>query len=467
MYKRTSFAMLALSASAAVMAAEPADELGKLKQLIDEQAQQLGELKQSLHEQQRKAEQARRTLDVQQEQIEQLQRQVENQNVDLNRRAQPDGVLELYAGRGTPGAGQQQAQNQAPAAANPNAAPNPQQPAGANAPAATGTQPPAGGPGTVGQAPEKPKDTKPPEVAPLFQQPGVLTPKARLMLEPSLQYDYSTNNRAAIAGYSVLPSIVIGLIDVRTVNRSTWTAALTGRYGLTNRLEVEARVPFVYRRDSTIARPFGENNVQTERAFTADGSKIGDAEITARYQINQPAPDKAYYVGSIRFKTRTGESPFEVETFSPFAGSGLLQKELPTGSGFYGLQLGLSALYPSDPVVFFGNVSYLHNFERNVGNGYGRIDPGDIFGFSFGMGLGLNEKASFSLGYEHSVVGKLEQNGVVPPATTSTQLGTLSLGYSYRSSTKRTWNWSLGIGVTKDTPDVTLRLRVPTTVTKN
>ena len=465
MYKRTSFAMLALSATAAVIAAEPTNDLGQLKQLVEEQARQLGELKESLQDQQRKAEHDRRTLGVQQEQIQQLQRQVENQGADLNRRAQPDGVLELYAGRGTPGTAQ--AQNQSPATGNPSTAPKPQQPAAPGAPAAGAQQPPSG-PGTVGQAPEKPKDTKPPEVAPLFQQPGVLTPKARLVLEPSLQYDYSTNNRAAIAGFSVLPSIVVGLIDVRTVNRSTWTAAVTGRYGLTNRLEVEARVPFVYRRDSTIARPFGEdqNTLQTERAFSADGSKIGDVELTARYQINQPAPDKAYYVGSIRFKTRTGESPFEVETFSPFAGSGLLQKELPTGSGFYGLQLGLSALYPSDPVVFFGNVSFLHNFERNVGNGFGRVDPGDIFGFSFGMGLGLNEKASFSLGYEHSVIGKLEQNGVVPPATTSTQLGTLSLGYSYRSSTKRTWNWSLGIGVTKDTPDVTLRLRVPTTVTK-
>lgn len=465
MYKQTTFALLALSATALATAAEP--ELGELKQQIEVQAQQLRELKQSLEEQQRKSEQDRRSLEAQQTQIEELQRQIETQTADLNRRLpQPDRVLDLYAGRGTPNASQQQAQNQPQQTGGQTATPPKPQPS--NAPPAAGA-PGTGGPGTVGQAPDKPKDAKPPEVAPLFQQPGVLTPKARLVLEPSLQYDYSTNNRAAIAGFSVLPTIVVGLIDVRTVNRSTWTAALTGRYGLTNRLEVEARVPFVYRRDSTIARPFGEdeNTLQTERAFTADGSKLGDVELTARYQLNQPAPDKAYYVGSVRFKTRTGESPFEVETFSPFAGSGLLQKELPTGSGFYGLQLGVSAIYPSDPVVFFGNLSYLHNFERNVGNGYGRIDPGDIFGFSFGMGLGLNEKASFSVGYEHSTIGKLEQDGVVPPATTSTQLGTLSLGYSYRSSTKRTWNWSLGIGVTKDTPDVTLRLRVPTTVTKN
>ena len=32
--------------------------------------------------------------------------------------------------------------------------------------------------------------------------------------------------------------------------------------------------------------------------------------------------------------------------------------------------------------------------------------PGGIFGFNFGMGLGLNEKSSFSIGYDHASVGR-------------------------------------------------------------
>jgi hypothetical protein len=283
------------------------------------------------------------------------------------------------------------------------------------------------------------------------------------VIEPSLQYEYATNNRVAIAGFSILPALVIGLIDVRNVNRSTWTAALTTRFGITNRMEIEARLPYIYRRDSTVARPFGDG-AATDQAFEADGSDIGDVEVTGRYQINDGGADKPYFISSLRLKSRTGKSPFEVETFTPFAGSGQLQKELPTGSGFYGVQPGLTVIYPSDPSVFFGTLNYLYNIKRDVGNRFGTIDPGDVITLNFGIGLALNEKASLSLGYDHSVITKLKQNGVVPPAGTSAQLGTLLLGYSYRKSPKTTWSVSLGIGVTKDAPDVQLRLRVPISV---
>jgi hypothetical protein len=42
------------------------------------------------------------------------------------------------------------------------------------------------------------------------------------------------------------------------------------------------------------------------------------------------------------------------------------------------------------------------------------------------------------------------------------QLGTLLLGYSYRLDSRRTLAVSLGAGLTRDTPDVTLTVRVPT-----
>src|SRR3546814_12021787 len=41
-----------------------------------------------------------------------------------------------------------------------------------------------------------------------------------------------------------------------------------------------------------------------------------------------------------------------------------LPLELPTGSGFAAVQPRVTWLYASDPVVFFGSFSYLHNFKR-------------------------------------------------------------------------------------------------------
>ena len=54
----------------------------------------------------------------------------------------------------------------------------------------------------VGQPPRR--DGRPPEVAPLFEQPGVLTPKGKYVLEPSLQFGYSTGGRLHL-GAAVVP----------------------------------------------------------------------------------------------------------------------------------------------------------------------------------------------------------------------------------------------------------------------
>ncbi len=79
------------------------------------------------------------------------------------------------------------------------------------------------------------------------------------------------------------------------------------------------------------------------------------------------------------------------------------------------------------------------------------------------MGLGLNDKSSFSLGYDHASVGKTKQNGVAAADSVRVQLGTLQLGYSYRLSNERTLAVTLGAGLTRDTPDVSLTVRMPTT----
>lgn len=313
-------------------------------------------------------------------------------------------------------------------------------------------------PTTVGQAPEAPR--RPPEIAPIGRQAGVLTPPRTLILEPSLQYAHSTNTRVAVIGFSIIPAVVIGLIDVRTVNRSAWVGALTARYGLTNRLEVEMRVPYVYRSDSTVARPFNDPTA-TDSVFNASGNGIGDLEFATRYQLNDGGADRPYFIGGLRLKTRTGKDPFEVQRVSPFAGADQLEAELPTGSGFYTLQPSVTMLFPSDPAVFFGSLLYAHNFARNVGGGFGKIDPGDYTQFNFGMGLALNDRASFSIAYDHTILQKPKQNGVTPPLALTVQLGQLLFGYSYKLSQKTTLNVSLGIGVTQDAPDVQMTVRLP------
>ena len=328
--------------------------------------------------------------------------------------------------------------------------------------------------GAVGRPPKR--DSRPPAVAPLFEQPGVLTPRGKMVLEPSLQFGYSSSNRVALVGYTVIPALLIGLIDVREVKRNTVTAALTGRIGVSNRLEAELKVPYVYRSDSTISREIFTGTA-VERVFSTSGRRFGDAEGAVRYQLNHGGADASYYIAGLRFKSRTGRDPFDVVTDCTqrcvgenVTGTGL-PLELPTGSGFYSMQPSLTMLFPSDPAVFFGSVSYTHNFKRsNVSRlvlggqreSLGEIAPGGVLGVNFGIGLALNEKASFSLGYDHSSIARTRLNGAPVSGSVRTQLGTLLLGYSYRLSEKRTINVAVGAGLTRDTPDVSLTVRIPT-----
>jgi hypothetical protein len=233
----------------------------------------------------------------------------------------------------------------------------------------------------------------------------------------------------------------------------------------------------VYRSDSTVSREIFTGTA-VERVFDTSGKALGDVELAARYQLNDGGADKAYYIAGLRFKSRTGRDPFEVVTDCQQRCIGLnatgtgLPLDLPTGSGFYSVQPSLTWLFPSDPAVFFGSVSYLHNFKRGdvsrrVLNGeteaLGTVEPGKVLGFNFGIGLALNEKASLSLGYDHNTVGRTRQNGVVVPGSVRTQLGTLLIGYSYRLDQRKTLNIALGAGLTRDTPDVSLTVRVPMT----
>lgn len=443
-------AALLAPAALAQQAAEPdrKEELAALKAELAEQRALVNKLVQELQ--------------AQREQLQKLQEGVRPAlAASAVQRAGPE-LLAASRGAGATPAGQ------APVA-QPPVVPQP-------APRPAGPPPaPAQAQAPAQQQANRQRDTRPPEVAPLFEQPGVLTQRGKYVFEPSVQFGYSSSNRVALVGYTVIPALLIGLVDVREIKRNTFTAAVTARTGLSNRMEVEVKIPYVYRSDATVSRELFTGTA-VERVFDTSGKGLGDVEVAGRYQLNDGGPDKGYYIAGLRYKSRTGRDPFEVVTDCSrrcvgenVTGTGL-PLTLPTGSGFHSLQGSLTWLYPSDPAVFFGNLSYVHNFKRSgvtrlVQNGerepLGELEPGSVIGFNFGMGLALNDKASLSLGYDHSTIARMRQNGTPVAGSVRTQLGTLLLGYSYRINAKRTFNVAVGAGVTRDTPDVTLTVRVP------
>lgn len=312
----------------------------------------------------------------------------------------------------------------------------------------------------VGVAPQA--ETKPPAVAPISDAVTVLTPPGRFVLEPSFQYSYSSDARITVTGFTIIPALTVGVIDVRSVNREFWTVALAGRYGVTPRFEIETKVPWVSRSESTLARPISAP-AQADTEFRTSGSGLGDIEIAGRYQITERPP---FLIGYLRYKSRTGDGPFDVALTTPQAGV-TIESRLATGTGFHAFQPGLTMIVPSDPAVFFGGLSYIWNVERRIssvdaaGTPVGDFDPGDGFNFNFGMGLSINDRASFSVGYDHSVFQRNERNGAPIANTQTQQVGSLLFGLAYRVSLRTNMNLTLGIGATEAAPDITLALRFP------
>jgi hypothetical protein len=312
----------------------------------------------------------------------------------------------------------------------------------------------------VGEAPP-PETEIADRVASVPEGQGVLTPRGRTVLEPSFEYTRSSTNRLVFRGFELVPGLQVGLIEASDADRDTMIGTIAVRHGLTNRLEIEGRIPVLARRDRIEVVQQRDQGIVRE--IRLSDQHIGDAELAVRYQLNRPTgPEQPIYVANLRIKSNTGKGPFDVgyDEFGVATG-------LATGSGFWGVQGGASFLMPSDPAVIYGGMSYLWHIPKNVdktigGAFVGRVDPGDAISANLGFGFALNPRFSFSLGYNHSYIfpSKTEIGGT-SQRSSSLNVGSLVLGTSYRVSPRQSVNMGFEFGMTSDAPDVSITLRLP------
>lgn len=302
---------------------------------------------------------------------------------------------------------------------------------------------------------------------------GVLTPRHQLVLEPSLSYSYSSVSRVAIEGFTILPALLVGLIDVVEADRDTFMSNMSARFGVTNRFELELRGAYVYRSDSTRSRQYLTDSVE-DSVFNGRGEGPGDYELGMRYQFSRKRPTSPYVVGNLRFKAANGTDPFELATQSALADGPQFGAALPTGSGFRSVSPSLTFIYPTDPVVFFGGLGYVWTEKDDKGItydkdgnpvGFGLVDPGDAVRLNFGLGLGLNDRSSFSISYQLDKFSKtfIETARVQNIIGSDVTVGKLLVGYSLRMPSGAPLNLAIGIGTTGDASDTDLTFRIPFT----
>jgi len=340
-----------------------------------------------------------------------------------------------------------------------------------------------GEPATIQQAPVErvgqaaPGSDRPPEVAVLGSEGSVVTRRNQLTAEFGAEYARADRNQALFRGIELPETVLIGVFNISESRQDVITTSGSLRYGLTDKLELGVRVPFVHRADNLVTAPIqGSSNNDSARttSVAAQGTGIGDVEFSARYQLVTAHGGWPYLIGNLQVVAPTGSSPFKV----PRLITGEATKAA-TGAGFWGVSPSITAILPTDPAVLFGTLGYTRNFGRSFNTPIAsvvvdHVKPGDAISFSGGIGISLNQRTSINLGYAHSWAfgtktrthllvpsNNPELNGEMKQTSRDLQLGRFLFGMTYRVSDRASVNWSVEVGATQDATDLRTVLRIP------
>ena len=281
----------------------------------------------------------------------------------------------------------------------------------------------------------------------LINRGGLLIPTNVLEVEPSFTYIHSSADTIRINGFTILPVLVIGDIVSQRVRTDTMIPTLTFRYGLPWNFQLETRVPYVYTNQLVVSADGQANS----RSFGG----IGDVEVALSHQLFQEQGWRPGLLGSMRWKSTTGDDPFGQNTAAqPIS----IFPQQATGSGFHSLFWNLTAIKINDPVVFFGGPSFLYNFADTKSSS--RIRPGHSIGFQAGLAIALNLDTSINFALDQRFISESSVNGRSVNGSSLT-VGIFRMGASYVLAPGFSLDTSVGIGLTRDAPDLQFTIAIP------
>ena len=284
----------------------------------------------------------------------------------------------------------------------------------------------------------------------LIQRGGLLLPSGTLELETSASYFDASSDAISIEGFSILPVLVVGNIVSDRVRRQVALSNVTARLGLPWNFQLDVRTPYGYEQVRTVT---ADNRETSQRALG-----LGDVQVSLSRQIakeHRAIPD---LLANVSFKTKTGKDPFA-----------LGNNEIALGTGFYDIQGRITAVKSSDPMILFGSLSYAYNVPagkmvpdpQNVGQQMlAHFEPGDTSGFQLGAALAVNPETSLTFSWDQAFTRGTTVNGVRIPGSNLVG-GTLRVGGSYIYMPGKIIDLSLGVGLTRDVPNLQFTVGVP------
>jgi hypothetical protein len=268
------------------------------------------------------------------------------------------------------------------------------------------------------------------------QRGGLVLPPWSAEVIPGVAYANREVQGLALAS---TPEGIPTVVDQRL--RSDQARATLGfRLGLPWDSQIEAHLPYAWLRES---RSLG-NGVHG----VSEDSGIGDVDLAVSHQFFREKegwrPD---LLGALSWRFPTGSDPFRASVAAVAPGTGLHE---------FGARL--TALKSSDPMVFFGTLSYAHDLGADVPAGH--IQTGDAFGLDLGAVLAVSPETSITFGLAQDFRGRTQLDGVGAPGT-DTVASTLQLGFDRVLTRRLLFDLTLGVGLTRDAPDYAIQISLP------
>lgn len=268
----------------------------------------------------------------------------------------------------------------------------------------------------------------------LVERGVLLLPEWGVELSPAVNYSHMQSE-----GLVVVPVGAINTVVDRRLRDDVLEAALSLRLGLPWQSQVELRVPYSWKRE---ALAFGG-------AVSSDQSAYhwGDMDLELSRQLFREHGWVPDLLAALDVRFPTGNDPFRMS-----------QPDLANGSGFYGLRGRLTALKSQDPLAFFGTIAYTMNLPDD--KPAGRVDPGETFGLSLGTVLAASPSTSLTLALANDFTGRTSVNRTSLPGSDRV-VSVLQIGAAAVVARNVLTNFTLGVGLTADTPDYQFLLSLP------
>jgi hypothetical protein len=269
-----------------------------------------------------------------------------------------------------------------------------------------------------------------------------------LIRRGQLQVSYDLNY-SYIGQEKIVTDIGIGgltLFEIENVSSHTITNSFSADYGILNNLTGNITLPLI----SKYAEARGHSGVS---------NSIGDISLGARWQPMEARRDQPNLTFTSNVRLPSGRSPFKI-----IAGSGEA-----TGSGVTAISAGLNVNRIVDPVALFGSLNITGSlpaknlFQLNGTRTLTRVQPGQSVGFGVGFAYALSYGISTTMSFQEAISAgsKLRFADGLETKTSMQTSAMLNLGLGYRVSPKTTVNLSVGIGLTTDSPNLSVGLNLP------